>query len=363
MSVLSRSPSSSRSAYRTGFWSSGGRSTVGELVTLLTEYYSARGCKIINRIEPTVLPKVKVEHRFAQIVKYTKKEHKDEIEKYAESLKVRGYKWKTVSSYTNKMIRFANFSTIDLSSRTNQLIDDFFRSLVRKEISDSSLHIHASAIRYYYKYVTINEHVEIARIIRPKNRLTLPKFISKEQVFSLLNVIKNKKHACLAATLYSTGVRLNELRNIKIEHIYWDRNQILIKNGKGGKDRMVQLSQVVKDMLKEYFHIFNPASFLFEGHIAGLQYSSSSIQKIIRKAAKDAGIMQKVTPHTLRHSYATHLMDGGVDTRFIQVFLGHKDIRTTLIYTHVTNRNIKTIKSPLDALPKIKQESGTKDNK
>lgn len=331
-----------------------------ELLEALILHFKKLECHVINRVESIELPATKIEQRKEQILKYAKKNHHHELGKYMESLKVRGYKWKTVSTYTNKMIAFANFSSVDLTIRSNEIINDFFRNLIRKEMTESSLHIYASAIRYYYKHVTINENVEVSRIIRPKKRHTLPKFISKQQVYSLLSAIKNRKHSCLAATLYSTGVRLNELRNIRIEHIYWDRNQILIKNGKGGKDRMVQLSTVVKDMLKEYFHNFNPVNYLFEGNVPGTQYSSSSIQKIIRTAARNASIRQKVTPHTLRHSYATHLMDGGIDTRFIQVFLGHKDIRTTLIYTHVTNRNIEEIQSPLDSLPKITSEKRNK---
>ena len=140
------------------------------------------------------------------------------------------------------------------------------------------------------------------------------------------------------------------LNNLRVQDISFDRNQIFVNKGKGKKDRVVMLSDVLKLLLIKYTDKYKPVYWLFEGRDQKTQYSASSVQKVVKQAAYKAGINKPVTPHKIRHCFATHLLDEGTDIRYIQELLGHKDIKTTLIYTHVTTRNIKKIKSPLDNL-------------
>lgn len=138
--------------------------------------------------------------------------------------------------------------------------------------------------------------------------------------------------------------------SLKLEDIYWDRNQLFVRGGKGKKDRTVMLSETLKGLLTMYFDKYQPKLYLFNGQDGESPYSSTSVQQIVKKAAHAANIRRRVTPHVLRHCFATHLMESGTDVRYIQELLGHKDIKTTLIYTHVTNKSMKQITSPLDAL-------------
>ena len=145
-------------------------------------------------------------------------------------------------------------------------------------------------------------------------------------------------------------MRLSEILNLKVNDIYFDRNQIFIRAGKGKKDRVVMLSSVLKQILVLYTDKYKPIYWLFESWDRKKQYSDSSVRNVVKSAASRAKVNKRVTPHTLRHCFATHLLDGGTSIKYIQELLGHKDIKTTLIYTHVTTDNMTNIKSPLDNL-------------
>ena len=149
--------------------------------------------------------------------------------------------------------------------------------------------------------------------------------------------------------LYSSGLRRGELINLKKSDINIDRRQVIVRGGKGNKDRVTILSDRMASALHKYYDLHNPAVWVFEGQ-GGNQYSGSSIAQLVRDAAKKAGVETKITPHVLRHSFATHLMDKGTDTRYIQELLGHKSLETTAIYAHVSTRDLSKIKSPLDAI-------------
>jgi len=157
-----------------------------------------------------------------------------------------------------------------------------------------------------------------------------------EDVDRLLRCTENLKHVTLLYALYGHGLRLNEILNFRLEDLLWDRNQIFVYKSKGNKDRYVNMSLEFKNILALYVHTYHPMYWLFEGQDQKNQYSATSVQQVVRKAAKMANIKQKVTPHILRHCFATHLMDNGVQLPYIQALLGHKDIKTTMIYTHVT---------------------------
>lgn len=165
----------------------------------------------------------------------------------------------------------------------------------------------------------------------------------------LLGVVNNIKHLCIIKLLYGAGLRLNELLNLKVSDIDSDSMLIHVNGAKGNKDRVVMLSSNVLEDLRKYNLRYKPTEFLFEGQSGG-KYSGRSVQNMVKKAASNAGIKKKVTPHVLRHSFATHLLESGTDIRYIQQLLGHSSLKTTEIYTHISDVSRSKIKSPLDRL-------------
>jgi integrase/recombinase XerD len=184
---------------------------------------------------------------------------------------------------------------------------------------------------------------------RPFKKESLPKVISKESVIKMIDVCPNIKHRCIVALLYSSGLRRAALLNLKISEIDSERMTIRVTQGKGKKDRISILSKRLLGDLREYYRAWRPKEYLFEGQ-EGRRYSATSVAKIIDKAAKKAKIAQKVSPHMLRHSLATHLLENGPDLRQIQTLLGHNSLKTTEVYTHVAVQGMNKIKNPLDLM-------------
>jgi site-specific recombinase XerD len=205
-----------------------------------------------------------------------------------------------------------------------------------------------NAIKFYYE-VVMGMPNRFYSIDRPRKKEVLPKVISKEEVKMLLAAITNLKHKCIVQTLYSAGLRRSELLALKPHHIDSKRMVINVEHGKGGKDRQTLLSPKLLDNLRRYYKKYKPKEYLFEGQRGG-QYSGTSVRMIVDHAAKKAGIAKHVTPHILRHSFATHLLEANTDLRYIQSLLGHSSTNTTEIYTHVATKNISQISSPLDSL-------------
>ena len=205
-----------------------------------------------------------------------------------------------------------------------------------------------ASVKFLYEEV-LQEEIDFDFTIKMKKPSRIPVVLSVQEVERLLNSFDNLKHKALFTLLYSAGLRIGELLNLKIKDIDSDRMQIRIENGKGQKDRYSILSKKVLQILREYVREYQPNEYLFEGQGGG-QYSSSSIQALMRRHKKQCGITKKATPHTLRHSFATHLLDNGTDTRFIQQLLGHKQISTTQMYTHVSSQTLKDVQSPIENL-------------
>lgn len=205
-----------------------------------------------------------------------------------------------------------------------------------------------ASVKFLYEEV-LKERVDFDFNIKMKKPSRIPVVLSVQEVERLLNSFTNLKHKAIFTLIYSAGLRIGELLNLKIRDIDSDRMQIRIHQGKGQKDRYSLLSPKVLLLLREYVSEYKPKEYLFEGQFSG-KYSASSIQTLMRKHMKICGIKKKATPHTLRHSFATHLLDNGTDTRFIQELLGHKHISTTQIYTHVSSRTLKDVQSPIENL-------------
>jgi site-specific recombinase XerD len=183
-------------------------------------------------------------------------------------------------------------------------------------------------------------------IERPRKEKHLPEVLSKEEIVKIMNNTNNIKHKCIVGLLYSSGLRRAELLNLNVTDIDSKRMVVIIKNAKGNKDRISVLSPSLLKDLQNYYKAYRPKVFLFEGQ-KGDKYSASSVLKIVTMAAENAGIQKKVTPHMLRHSFATHLLENGTDIRHIQLLLGHSSTKTTEIYTHVANRSFMEIKDLL----------------
>jgi integrase/recombinase XerD len=203
-----------------------------------------------------------------------------------------------------------------------------------------------SAIKYFY-IISGTETIDFKVFERPRRNRSLPKVFSKDEVKRILNSVRNNKHKALLWLIYSCGLRRSEVTNIRLTDLDRDRGIIHIREGKGRVDRIVPVSEKVWEKLDEYIDGYTPLVYLFEGQGGG-RYSSESVYRVFKQALQRTGIKKDVGVHSLRHSYATHLHESGLDIRYIQELLGHKSTRTTEIYTHVSRRNLVAVRSPID---------------
>lgn len=270
---------------------------------------------------------------------------------YLEKLKLVRYSENTIRTYTGAFLDFINYySHKELHEITNDDIKSYLLYLVEKrKISTSFQNQVINAIKFYYEKVCGGKKLPYITIDRPIKEKYLPNVLSEEEVKRIIQSIQNLKHKAIILTIYSAGLRISEAINLKIADIDSDRMAITIKGAKGKKDRNSLLSEKLLLILREYFKQYKPKMWLFEGQY-GEQYSFSSINQIFRRACIDSKIIKKATVHTLRHSFATHLLERGTDLRYIQELLGHSSSKTTEIYTHITHKGMEQIKSPLDNL-------------
>lgn len=270
-------------------------------------------------------------------------------EEFYQKLETKHYAFNTSKTYIRMFEIFINhFNGVKLTDIDELEIKHYLQSLVIYGKSDSYIDQMLNSIKFYYE-VVMGMPNRFYAIDRPRKKEKLPKVISLEEVQLIIQNTSNIKHRCVVSILYSSGLRRSELLNLKITDIDSKRMVINIIQGKGNKDRITVLSPSVLKDLRKYFKEWKPKVYLFEG-ATGNKYSASSILQIIRKSAKKAGIEKTVTPHMLRHSFATHLLENGTDLRYIQVLLGHNSSRTTEVYTQVAINNIKTIQSPIELL-------------
>jgi integrase/recombinase XerD len=269
-------------------------------------------------------------------------------EGYLRLLQQKRYSKSTIKTYLSYFKQFQEyFHNSNLDGISEYQINSYILELLNQyEISTSQQNQRISAIKFYYEKV-LGRARGYYKLERPKKERKLPTILTKSEVQLLLGSIKNLKHKCILTTIYSAGLRRSELINLKVVDIDSKRKLIKIRGAKGKKDRYTLLSDKLIEVLRRYYMVYRPYDWLFEGQNRG-QYSASSIAKILFKAVKKAGIQKHVTPHVLRHSFATHLLEQGINLRYIQEILGHEDPKTTQIYTHVTKNEISNIKNPLD---------------
>ncbi len=236
----------------------------------------------------------------------------------------------------------------DIRSHLLMLVD-------QKQVSVSYHNQAVSAIKFLYRHV-LRQHQPVAEVPRPLKERKLPAVLSREAVARLLNEVSNPKHLAVLALVYSAGLRVGEVVRLRVEDLDEDRGQIRVRGGKGRKDRYTLLSEVAWQAVMVYRESSRPSGWLFPGIAPGRHLTIRSVQKVMDRARRRANITQPATVHTLRHSFATHLLENGTDLRYIQELLGHTNPKTTQIYTHVSQRELKRIKSPLDTLS-IKKRS------
>lgn len=268
-------------------------------------------------------------------------------EEYLLKLELRRYANNTVKSYISAFETFINhFKERDLMEINEGDIRAYLQTMIHANKSDSAINIAINSIKFYYE-VVLGMPNRFYHIERPIKKKSLPEVVSKEEVNLLLKNTENIKHKCIISLLYSAGLRRSELVNLKVTDIDSFRMLVRVKNAKGGKDRLTLLAKQTLTDLREYYKIYRPKDWLFEGPLRK-QYSSSSVRCIVKSAKEKAGIKRNITPHMLRHSFATHLLESGIDLRRIQILLGHSSSKTTEIYTHVANDSFKSIVNPLD---------------
>jgi len=277
-------------------------------------------------------------------------ESKEKLLLLERNLVLRGYSQNTLRSYRAEIISFLSyFESRKLSGVTKQEIEAYVHMLITKyKISETKQNIIINAIKFYYEKVEgcPREYYDIQR---PKKSKSLPNVLDTSEISRIINSPTNLKHKAILYTIYSAGLRISEVTRIRIEDIHSENGYIFIKGSKGKKDRKTVLSKKLILLLRRYYVEFKPAYWLFEGQDGG-RYSTTSIQKIFRKATKVTNINPWATPHTLRHSFATHLLQNGTNLRYVQSLLGHSSSKTTEIYTHVMDINNKAIVSPLDLI-------------
>ncbi len=276
-------------------------------------------------------------------------------------LKGKRYSQSTIQTYTFFIADFINFHTkIPLKELSNRAVELFIETVfMERNYSVSSQRQFISALKIFTVFCPQTK-IHNLSLERPKKSRILPSVLSQEEVLRIIQYTQNIKHRAILTLLYSCGLRIGELINLKLIDFHIDRKQLIVKKGKGRKDRYVSLADSFLPLLSNYYHSYKPTIYFVEGQNGG-KYSAESIRSFLRKSCKKAGIRKPVTPHTLRHSYATHLLENGVDLRYIQTLLGHSKPETTMIYTHVQRKDLMEIQNPLDvALQKLNKINNDK---
>lgn len=272
------------------------------------------------------------------------------LKRFIETMQLKGYSENTIRTYTCEFAQLLyllkNYEVVNLDAE--KLRSYFLYCLNTLKMTENQIHIRMNAVKFYFEQVEKRDKI-FFDIPRPQRPLKLPKVIHQKDISKLMEVTTNLKHNTMLKLCYGMGLRVSEIVQLKITDIDSKRMQVFIENAKGKKDRYVNLPNSILEQLRLYFKTYKPKVYLFEGQYGG-KYSVRSVQQVFKNAMNNANINKKVGIHGLRHSFATHLLERGTDISFIQKLLGHNDIKTTLIYTNVSKKDLKNISSPLDDL-------------
>lgn len=274
-----------------------------------------------------------------------------ELYRYIGLLTLKGYSPNSQKTYTNEFrIFLQQIKHLNAQDITVPRLSAYFFYCHRYlNLSENTIHSRLNALKFYYEQVLKRDKF-FWEIPRPKKHLILPKVISEEKIIAGIRAMVNLKHKALLALAYSSGLRVSEAVSLKVTDINSDRMQVFVARAKGKKDRVVTLSTFALQILREYYKAYKPTNWLFEGQGSGECYSARSAQAVFKEAYVNLGLPANLSFHSLRHSFATHLLEHGTDIKFIQEILGHNDINTTLRYTHVSKKSLDAIESPLDKI-------------
>ena len=273
---------------------------------------------------------------------------KNELESFKEILQLKRYSKQTIDSYLSNLklaqVFFENKSFVSINEK--DWFNYVFHLVNTKYIAASTQRQIVGSINLFYKEM-YGKSLNLDQLNVSQRENKLPPVLSANEVKAILTHTSNLKHKALLSLLYGSGLRIGELLELRLSDIDSERMTVSVNQGKGKKDRLTILSHNVLKVLRKYFVEYKPKDYLFEGQNGG-KYSASSSRNVLKQSMKRAKITKPATLHTLRHSFATHLLENGVGIAHIQKLLGHHNIKTTLIYTHIANDSLMTIKSPLD---------------
>jgi site-specific recombinase XerD len=270
-----------------------------------------------------------------------------------EDLRIRNYAPTTVECYIRSVAEFAKH----FNKPPDQLGPEEIRSwqlfLLKEKRVKLSTYIQAvCALRFFYQN-TLHRGIAIDRIPLPRYEKKLPLILSKAEVKQLLEALQNLKHRAMLATMYGAGLRVSEVTKLKVSDLDRERHVIWVRGGKGHKDRQVMLAEPLRDLLAAYWRLKRPAEWLFPGRAPDRPIATNSVFRACVSAARKAGITKPIHPHSLRHAFATHLLDEGVNLLVIQALLGHAHLKTTARYLHLSDSAVRSTKSPLEALGEL----------
>ena len=270
-------------------------------------------------------------------------------QRFIDDLRLKNFSDGTIKVYVHAVERFSRFLGRSPDESTAEDVRAFLIHELDRGISRGYFVIQQNALRHLYRD-TLGRTDELEALPRPKRERRLPVVLSRGEVRRLFAVVENIKHKALFMTAYDAGLRVSELLNLKIEDIDSQRMVIRVRKGKGKKDRYGRLSPGLLELLREYWRIERPETLLFPGVCRHKRYDITTPGHILKKLCRKAGITKRVSMHTLRHSFATHLLEAGTDLRVIQQLLGHSNIQTTCLYTHISVQAMREAPSPMDLL-------------
>lgn len=269
-----------------------------------------------------------------------------------EQLKLKGYSFKTRKLYKGHINRFVSFINKSISTIEAQEIRKYILFLLDEgQVSHTYANQAISALKFLFNDI-LQKNSMIESLPRLKKEKKLPEVLSFQEVTRILEALKNEKHRTILFLIYSAGLRVGEVVKLTTQDIDSQRMLIHVVQGKGRKDRYTVLSEIALEQLRKYYKLYKPEKWLFPGQNPKEYLTVRTVERIFENACTAAKITKKVSVHSLRHSFATHLLEGGIDLRYIQELLGHESSKTTEIYTHVTEKSISKIQSPLDKILK-----------
>ena len=303
-----------------------------------------------SKIYSKPIAKVKPRNEVSNSVIEMPKTHTDALQAFEDYLLGQRKSASTIHTYSNFIQLFLKFySSRELSSLDFRDVEIFLEQVMAKRGHSVSSHRQCISGLKHFSKLELGLNYDPDDLFMPKKDKKLPVVLSSTEIVLILRATKNLKHRAIIGLLYSSGLRIGELLKLKLGDLDLERNAIYVKQSKGRKDRNCTLGHRIRPMLLNYSQTYQPKVYLFEGEQEGTPYNATSIRQFLKRSCAAANIQKHVTPHTLRHTYATHLLENGVDIRYIQELLGHSRPETTMIYTHVTERKINEITNPLDS--------------